>query len=871
MSAYVIDFQDIDATSFMLVGGKGAHLGELAKLEGIQVPDGFCITTTAFQRVIGDTPSITAMLDRLALLAEEDREAINALCGEIRRHITGIDIPGDIDAEITGHLQHLGKNEAYAVRSSATAEDLPTASFAGQQNTYLNCIGKKAIFKHISMCWASLYNERAVVYRLRHGIDHRTVSLAVVVQKMLIPQAAGVLFTADPITGNRKVLTIDACFGLGEAMVSGQVNADNYQVRNGMIIDTKIAIKQWAQHARKTGGTYMQAIMPAHQTLPVLSEAQILHLERVGRRIEAHFNHPQDIEWCLVDDAIAIVQSRPITTLYPIPATTDQHTHVYISVGHQQMMTDAMKPMGLSVFLFTTAAPMVTAGGRLFVDVTRNLASPVSRAMLVEGMGQHDPLLKDALMTIIAREDVIQSLPHDGIEPRSLPGSTGKTAAEILAPVQDPSIVADLIAQSQASLAMLHRNIQTKTGVDVVDYIMDDIQELKKVLFVPQNLRVIMAAMQASTWINDHMEQWLGEKSVADTLAQSVPHNITAEMGLELLDVADVIRPYPEVIAYLSQAKDATFWDDLLQFHGGQVTRDALTAYLAKYGMRCVGEIDITRTRWSEKPTTLVPLLLSNIKNFGPQAGQRKFEQGRNEALAKAQELIDRLRQLPDGEQKAEETSMMITLMRNLTGYREYPKYAIVSRYFMYRQALLREAELLVQAQVLHEKEDMYYLTLSECREVVRTHSIDYQLIRKRRDEYQIYDNLTPPRLMTSDGEIIVGQYHRDQIPADALPGLAVSAGYVEGRARVIFDIADAGVEEGDILVTTYTDPSWTPLFVAIKGLVTEVGGLMTHGAVIAREYGIPAVVGVEHATRFIQDGQRIRVHGTEGYVEICT
>ena len=264
-----------------------------------------------------------------------------------------------------------------------------------------------------------------------------------------------------------------------------------------------------------------------------------------------------------------------------------------------------------------------------------------------------------------------------------------------------------------------------------------------------------------------------------------------------------------------------------------------------------------------------MPLILGNIKNFEPGAGERRFEQGRQEAWAKEQDLLERVRALPDGERKAEEAKRRIDQVRTFIGYREYPKYGMVSRYFVYKQALLGEAERLVQAHVLREKEDIFYLSVQELHDVVRTNHVDDQLIRRRKDAFRSYEALTPPRVLTSDGEAVAGAYRRDDVPAGALVGLAVSAGTIEGRARVILDMADADLEAGDILVTAYTDPSWTPLFVAIEGLVTEVGGLMTHGAVIAREYGLPAVVGVEHATRLIRDGQRIRVNGTDGYIEI--
>ncbi|MBD2445578.1 phosphoenolpyruvate synthase [Nostoc sp. FACHB-152] len=870
MSSFVLCFQDIDKTKLKVVGGKGANLGELTKIEGILVPDGFCISTEAFKRIIGETLSINELLDQLSHLLVEDRNKIGELSGKIRRVIEGIAMPQDINEEITCLLARLDEKNAYAVRSSATAEDLPTASFAGQQDTYLNIIGKEAILKHISKCWASLFTERAVIYRLQNGFDHRKVYLSVVVQKMVFPQVTGILFTADPVTCNRKVLSIDAGFGLGEALVRGLVNADIYKVRNGQVIDKKIPTKKLAIYALKDGGTKEQEIEPERQNRQALTDEQILQLERIGRKIEEHFGHPQDIEWCLVDDTFHIVQSRPITTLYPIPEANDRENHVYVSVGHQQMMTDPIKPLGLSLFQLTAARPMLKAGGRLFVDITPDLASPVKRDILVNVLGKSDPLIRDALMTIIERGDLIKSLPDDQQELNSSKSNKSRSPADFQTLNEyDPTIVSELIKSNQASIEELKHNIQTKSGADLFNFIQEDIQKLKKSLFDPQSFGVIMTAMNASSWLNEKMQEWLDEKNVADTLSQSVPNNITSEMGLELLDVADVIRPYPEVIDYLQQIKDDSFLDELVKFNGGKEARDAICAYLNKYGMRCVGEIDITKTRWSEKPTTLVPIILSNIKNFEPNASKRKFEQGRQEALKKEQELLERLQQLSDGERKAEQTKRMIGHYRNFIGYREYPKYGIVNRYFVYKQALLKEAEQLVQANVIHEQKDIYYLTFEEFREVVRTNKLDYQIISKRKDEYKHYEKLTPPRVITSDGEIIAGRYKRENLPAEAIVGLPVSSGVIEGRARVILNMEDADLEDGDILVTSFTDPSWTPLFVSVKGLVTEVGGLMTHGAVIAREYGISAVVGVENATKLINDGQRIRVNGTQGYVEI--
>ncbi|MEV0241702.1 rifamycin-inactivating phosphotransferase [Streptomyces sp. NPDC050674] len=858
----VLDLREADETQIAVVGGKGAHLGTLSRIEGISVPGGFVVTTEAFRQVMAGVPSIQDQFEELAGLEPDDREAVRTLSARMRRIIEGIAVPGDVAAAVTRALAGLGEEAAYAVRSSATAEDLPTASFAGQQDTYLNVMGRDAILRHISRCWASLFTERAVTYRQRNCIDHRAVHMAVVVQQMVFSEAAGILFTADPVTGNRKVATVDAGFGLGEALVSGLVNPDVFTVRDGEIVARTIAAKERAVEALPDGGTRDVVIDSQRQEQPALTDAQALRLVRLGRRIEAHFGSPQDIEWCLADDTFRIVQSRPITTLFPIPEPGDEENHVYVSVGHQQMMTDAMRPLGLSLWKLTAMAPMRDAGGRLFVDATRALSSPTSRANLLDLVGRSDPLTRDALETVLDRDGFLPALPDP--EPASRPAGRGSDPVET-----DPAVVTRLIERSEESVAALRRDIANKRGPELFDFLLEAFEEHKRVLTDPLSYQAIMAGMESTWWLNDHLHEWLGEKNAADTLTLSAPDNITSEMGLALLDVADAIRPHPEVVAFLRNVEDDGFLDELPKLTGGTEARDAIEAYLDRYGMRCAGEIDITRPRWSERPGTLVPAILDNVRNFEPGAAARRFEQGRKKAQEKEQDVLARLRTLPDGESKADQTKKMIDRVRTFIGYREYPKYGIISRYFVYKQALMAEAERLVDAGVLREREDIFYLTFDELRDVVRSKQVDDGLVRQRKEEFRSYQALTPPRVLTSEGEALNGAYRRDDVPAGALIGLAVSGGTVEGRARVILDMADADLEPGDILVTAYTDPSWSPLFVGIAGLVTEVGGLMTHGAVIAREYGLPAVVGVGRATRLIKDGQRIRVHGTDGYIEI--
>ena len=865
--SYVVDIPVTDRTQATLVGGKGALLGELSRIDGISVPVGFCVTTDAFRRTLAAAPSFRDRLDRLSRLAPDDREAIRALSAVVRDAVRASAIPGEVGVAIAGRVTRLGAHAACAVRSSATGEDSPAASYAGQHDSFLNVVGPVAILEHVRRCWASLFTERAVSYRLRNGVDQSSAEMAVVVQQMVFSQAAGVLFTADPVTGNRRITVLEATLGLGEGLVSGRASADAYKVRDGEIIARSIAAKSRAIHASPNGGTEEKAVDPERQAEGALTDVEITQLARLGRTIEAHFGCPQDVEWCLAGDGFQIVQSRPITTLFPVPAAGDDAEHVYVSVGHQQMMTDAMRPLGLSVWQHTTPRPMAEAGSRLFVDVAPLLASPVGRSAIIGGLGTSDPLIGDALEQVAER----------GFVPLGTDEETPVPAA--LAPIDpldpDPAFVQELIAESDASLATLRRTIATKAGPALLDFVLEDLERCRHDLSRgTRSLQAIRAGMDSAKWLNEQVEEWLGEANVADVLTQSAPHNVTAEMGLALMDLADVARQHSSVITFLERV-DAEgldhehLLDELAEVPGGPEVREALASFLDRYGMRCVGEIDVTRPRWVERPAALVPLILTNVRTFSPGAAAQRFDAGRRRALAKRDEVLERLRALPDGERKAEEASTMIARVRTFAGYREYPKYALARRWFIYKRALMAEADRLVAAGALRERHDVFFLRLEELADAVRGAAVDPGLVRTRKAEFAEHQTLTPPRVFTSEGEALRGVYRREDLPQSALAGLAVSAGIAEGRARVVFDIAEADIEPGDILVTPFTDPSWTPLFVAVRGLVTEVGGLMTHGAVIAREYGLPAVVGVEGATQLIRDKQRIRVHGGDGYVEL--
>jgi phosphoenolpyruvate synthase/pyruvate phosphate dikinase len=837
----LLDLQELDRSRVAEAGGKGAQLGELARIEGVTVPPGFVVTTAAFRRHLTGEHGLSDALDGLSRLGPADREGISAASAALRGRIEETALSGELAAAITDAVAGFGEGVAFAVRSSATAEDLPGASFAGQHDSSLDVVGAAAVLQALRRCWASLYTERAVTYRLRQGFDPRAVEMAVVVQRMAPAEAAGVLFTADPRSGNRRVATVEAVRGLGEALVSGRAHPDTHTLRDGQV-------------TRRPAGPE-----------PVLSDAELIDLVALGRRVEAAFGQPQDIEWCLARGAFQLVQSRPISTLFPLPLD-DGQPHVWLSVGHQQMMTDAMRPFGLSLFQLLALRPMITAGGRLFVDVTRELGAPSSRADLFAMAGRSDPLVRDALETVLTR-DLVPTLPDP--PPRAPPSGPAGLAAQAAPLEADIAVVEGLMARDQASLAALRQEIGAHRGPALFDFLLEDIPTLKRQMADPEGFRALMAGIEATWWLNDQLGAWLGEKSPADALAQSAPHNITSEMGLALLDVADALRPHPAVLAALQQAEGDDTLDALPALPGGEAALAAIQGWLLRYGMRCPGEIDITRPRWAERPSQLIPLLLSYVRTFEAGAGRRRFEQGLEQSAQTEGELLRRLQALPDGEQKVQEVRRMIRRLRTFTGYREYPKYAMISRLFVYKQAIWAELRRLVEAGALSDEEDGWYLSFPELHALSRGERLDASLVTARREAYRLHQGLRPPRVLTSEGEALFGRYRREGLPAGTLVGLGVSAGVAVGRARVALDMATADLEPGDILVTPFTDPSWTPLFVTVAGLVTEVGGLTSHGSVIAREYGLPAVVGVEGATLRIQDGQRIRVDGAEGTVEV--
>lgn len=882
MWQYILRFDEIDRTKIGEVGGKGANLGEMFRVPGIQVPDGFCITTKAYTDFVAGAAEFQYMINALEQVDEDNLEKVAAMGRQMRQYLETVSIPEPIVAEIEEVLAGAETDFCYAVRSSATAEDLPGASFAGQQETFLNVKGRQELLDCVRKCWASLFTDRAIVYRKKNGFEHNKVFLSVVVQRMIEPEVAGILFTADPVSGNRKVVSIDASFGLGEALVSGLVTADLYKVKDDRLIEKKIARKQVAIYSADIG-TVTKEIADGKQVLPSLSDDQAIQLAQVGKRLERHFGSPQDIEWGIMDNVIYILQSRPITTLFPVPDVTDDELHLFLSMGHPQMMTDPMKPLGLSVL--RTVAPfgkqrpqdesvfLVEAGNRPYIDATALLGNKWGRRVLPAILANVDEAMSRAVQEYIRRMP-----PGNGRKTRSSIGfGFIRKALPIFKDIvrnilyhDNHQVTEEMSAYIAGRVKSNQEELAKRSGADRIRYAQKILDSLLPDIFF-RIAQYMGAGIITFKLIHALSRRWLGDARELGSIGKSPLGNVTSEMGLALGDLSDLAKQSPAIVEYMAAAADETFFAGLAAVQDSNLFRQRFSNFLTQYGMRGTGEIDITRPRWRETPSQLVPAIMSHIRGREPGAHRREFVQGRAEADEAAETLHARLRETPGGYFKALLMARLVKAHRNYIGLREHPKYFLVQNLDLIKQAVLEEAETLQAAGVIERNTDVFWLSLNEIAEALETGQVDHSLLTVRREAYERSSKLVPPRAMTSEGEIIKGKLATQNVPDGAIAGSGVSTGVVEGRACVIPKLEDAKMEKGDILVTTFTDPSWTPLFPLAAGLVTEVGGLMTHGAVVAREYGIPAVVGVDGAMQLIKDGQTIRINGDDGYIEIIS
>lgn len=891
----VLPFAGIHADILAQVGGKAANLGEMTRAT-FPVPPGFCVTTEAYTLAASEA-GLESLLARLITIPANDSASLEAWAAEARDRLLAVPVPDAVVTAVTEAYHTLAPSEPIpvAVRSSATAEDLPFASFAGQQDTYLNIVGIEAVLDAVRRCWASLWTDRAVSYRSSHNIDQNTVRLAVVVQKLVDSQVAGILFTANPITGRRRQAVIDASAGLGEAVVSGAVNPDHFVVdaKSSKILERHVGDKKVAVRSLPGGGTE-RVERETQDSEPCLSDEQVEQLAQLGTRVEKHYGAPQDTEWAIdAEGKIWLTQARPITTLYPLPESApddDQNLRVYFSVNVAQGVYRPFTPLGIAMFRLAgssgtrffkmplrdeLAGPpiMVEAGQRLFLDTTLPLRSSVGRQLLSAAMGimeaRSAPLIKN--LTSDPRLSVLY--PSRGPFIRKI--------ASALLPGPVPwRVLQALISPSAARKRMWRLQDKLKARATVPEGTgsserLDAVQRLIVDNVAPTLLGNFPAIMGAGLGMYGLAGRLLGDSATPDelqTVLRGLPHNVTTEMDLKLWHLAQEIRA------------DADSAQKLLETPLEQVTREyqakelpetlqkGLEAFLQVYGHRGVAEIDAGLPRWSEDPTHILGVLANYLRldnlDLAPDV---QFERGRREAEAMVVELTRRARK-QQGWLRSKLVHYCLSQARALGGLRELPKFYMVLLMAGTRRLLWPVGEELAQAGRLETAEDIFFLDLTDAREALKGKDFR-EVVRTRKESYeQEMGRRHVPRILLSDGTEPEAETGKTNEATDGtLNGSPASAGTITAKARVIMDPVGARLEPGEILVAPSTDPGWTPLFLTAGGLVMEMGGAMSHGAVVAREYGIPAVVGVHGATEQITTGQRITVNGSSGTITIET
>jgi len=872
--ATVVNLDRIEATLLPLVGGKAAYLGELLT-GGFAVPGGFCVTTPAYARV-----TEAAGLEDLIRTAGDPAQ----LGARARAAMLAEPMPTDVADAVRAAYLDLGDDVPVAVRSSATAEDLPTASFAGQQDTFLNVVGTEALLDAVRRCWASLWTDRAVSYRATAGIDHGAVALAVVVQRMVDAAVAGVAFTADPVTGRRTSTVIDASPGLGEAVVSGAVNPDHIVVDGaGVIVEHRLGDKRLAIRLRPGGGTSEVSGSPLDAGQPCLSDAAIRELVSLVRRVEAHFGAPQDIEWALDDTgALWLTQSRPITTLYPLPASARSGLRVYVNASLAQGLTRPLTPMGLSAFRVLTSTPavrifgvpvpdpvagppaFVEAGGRAFVDVTAVMHSRAGRVLV--------PRVLDVMETRSAV--VLRSLLDDpalSVRSRS-PWPFVAGVARVLVRYRVPLLLAKALlrpAAARAHVARFGRHVEAFTVVPAGATSAGRLDHVQRVLaeafpIMPRVVPVAAGGLLALAVAQKLAGADLDMTTSHDVL-RSLPHNSTTEMDLELWALATRVRADVIAAAALRETAPSELAAGYARATLPPVLQGGLAAFLRRHGHRAIAEIDLGMPRWSDDPTHVLGVLANYLRLDDPDlAPDAVFARGAAAADRAIADVVGRVRRR--SRIRAGATRLTLRRVRQLAGMRETHKDFLVRLLAHARAELVPIGAELASRGLLAEPADVFFLDLAQVRSaldgadhrgVVGTRREDYERELRRRHV---------PRILLSDGTEPEAVATAGNVEG-ALVGTPASAGTVTAAARVVLDPVGAHLEPGEILVAPSTDPGWTPLFLTAGGLVMEMGGPNSHGAVVAREYGIPAIVGVADATTRITTGQVVVLDGAAGVV----
>ena len=880
----IINF-DAPNAALLNAGGKGSNLARLTRA-GFRVPPGFIISTAVYATFVQDNRLQEKISASITGLAADDAQALERASTQIRKAFTAGQVPPEVEVAIQAAFAELISSPV-AVRSSATTEDLPDLSFAGQQDTFLNVINEDALMEAVVHCWSSLWTARAIGYRTRNNIDHGGAALAVIVQEMVQSEVSGVLFTANPLTGRLSESVINATFGLGEALVSGQVEPDQYVVDTltGTIVDRMVGSKALSTRLRASGG--VETVEELSETRQALSNGDIQQIVALGQKVHEEYGTPQDIEWAFAEGTLYLLQTRPITSLYPVPEISFDPLIVWLSLGSIQGMVGPMTPLGRDVLQHLAAGAgelfhlkldpeeakiFEPAGERLWVRISDLLRHPLGHRIVKPVFGFIEPSAGRILSQL-------GSEPHLGAGSGKFKLSTMMRLARfglpvalrlvrnILCPTHVRSRFEAFIEDKLSAVKISVVGNRSSRLTNITSMIRFDVASCFTFV-LPQFIPVLGPGMAAL----NVLKKIAGEnQALVLEVMRALPGNVTSEMDLALWKAASEIKADTESLNAFDGAEIEVITPAYLGGGLPPVAQSAITNFMELYGMHGVGEIDMGQVRWREDPSPIMHTIQSYLHIAPESAPDTLFARGVISAEAAIEELATEARRQPQGWLKARLVRAAARRIRLLAGSRESPKFFIIRLMGIARKALLEVGADLVDSGTINDPEDLFFLDLSELESFVREDGYDWKAVIDKRREVYAFElrRRQVPRVLVSDGRAFHEGLGAVTDTDDIIIGSPVSPGVVEGVVRIVLDARGAQLAPGEILVCPGTDPAWTPLLMASSGLVTEVGGLMTHGSVVAREFGIPAVAGVHQATLRLKDGQRIRLDGANGNIVV--
>jgi pyruvate,water dikinase len=888
---YILHFGSPEIT-LETAGGKGLNLARLTRA-GFNVPRGFVISTKAYRAFVESNRWLAVIGSTVENVSAEDVAALEKTSAQVRAAFSVGAMPAEVEAALRVAVSEF-RDVPVAVRSSATAEDLPDLSFAGQQDTYLNVVGDDEIVKAVIDCWSSLWTARAIGYRLRNHISQEDVALAVIVQEMVPSDVSGVMFTANPLTGMRSETVIDATFGLGEALVSGQVEPDHYvvDIYRNTITARSLGTKEISTRSKAGGGVEM--IREDSSGQQALTDARILKLARLGRSIQQEYGFPQDIEWAFAQDTCYILQARAITSLFPVPEESYDPLLVWFSFGAVQGLVGPITPIGQDAIrhVFTGGARLFDvelrpdqvrifspAGERIWINITDVIRHPLGRRIVGGLLGFVEP----------STAQIIQPLMQDprlGAGHGKLKFSTIRRLANFFLPILGRGI--RNARHPEKARAAFDRAIDEYLLAAQIAPAEDKFERLANLLvflrtrlstvfqfLLPRFISVFGPGMASLALLNrmaknkDQGDHGISMEVLEVT--RGLPQNVTTEMDLALWEAARTLKSDPESLDLFTGSGAPVLARRYLDGSLPVVAQNAVALFLDRYGMRGTGEIDFGQPRWREDPTPVMQTLLSYLQIDEASGPDVLFKRGQEAAQAAIEKLAREARRRPLGGLREWIVRGAAGRIRILMGARESPKFFAIRVMGIARKELLDVGQQFAEAGILDHAADLAFLNFSDLDALSRNEAQDWKaLATSRRAIYEREMRRGQvPRVLASDGRAFYEGVGAGTDTGEIITGSPVSPGVVEGIVRVVFNPHEARLAPGEILVCPGTDPAWTPLFLAAGGLVTEVGGMMTHGSVVAREYGIPAVVGVHQATMRLKDGQKIRVDGTTGKIVI--